>query len=183
MIHIFTPYLALALLSFFTYALPAQAQSIRCTNASGAVVAYAESAIYCPKDGTSSALDQPSQPTAAQTEQARTLASSNHKQANALEAQRLKDERALAKANAMNEKKQASLAKNCKKHTLAVDNAKANLDEARRGTLKKGAVKNNKKKHTIASATRPDDELSGKIYRKAKAKLELAEARRSIDCK
>lgn len=167
----------------------AQAQTVRCTNAAGVVVAYAESAAYCPKDGATAAhIEKPSQPTASQTAQAQRLAESDKKQGDALENTRLKQERAEAKANAAYSKKQATKTKNCKKTDLNIEEAKAKVEDARLSALKKGSAKvkpkaKGDKPNSKVTASRGDEEPNNASYKKAKRKLALLEAKRELDCK
>ena len=171
-----------------TLAAPSQAQNVRCTNAAGAVVAYAESAAYCPKDGAAAgaSIAPASQPTTAQRAQAQQLASSNQKQGDALEAQRLKAERDQAKAASAATNAQAKQARNCKKKALDIEEAKAKVEDARMKALKKGATKakpKSDKPGKSVTAYRVDDEIKDKAYQKAKRKLTLLEAKRGMDCK
>ncbi len=185
LIHRFT----IAAVCCFAAQVQTQAQTVRCANAAGVVVAYAESSAYCPKDGATAApIEKLSQPTPSQTAQAQRLAASDKKQGDALESVRLKQERADAKASADYSKKQASKTKKCKKADLNIGEAQAKVEDARLDGLKKGSskvkppAKGEKPRNTV-SAIRGNEEPNSATYRKAKRKLALLEAKRELDCK
>lgn len=170
--------------------LTAQAQTVRCTNAAGAVVAYAESATYCPKEGMVSSLEKVSQPTSEQTAQAQKIALANKKQADALESQRLKAERAQANADYKIQKQKNNLDKLCKKHTLALDEARAKLDDLKAASLKHGGQKTKTKAKSktdkpssTTTAQRVDDDTQSAKYKKAHRKVALLETKREMQCK
>ena len=152
----------------------------RCTNATGAVVAYAQTAIECPA-GTQfkGEVGSVNAPSAAEQQQTKNLTSQNKLTGDALERQRIKDERAQSKAMLALQKRQAGKGKSCKTAELALARAQEQYDNAPVAKAKKSKSKS---KNTTHTSERYEESKESKAQKKSKRKLEIAQDKRAMAC-